>query len=187
MAKFANVSGNSVAAEMTKVYQQNGYWMVDASVFGKRIRRNLIAKNRADAEDEARSILAGGLTKRHREDRYSQQDMKELYWKASHHAKQRGLLWALSFDDLVEMFERSHHRCEISGIPFDRHYRPEGASKRPFCASIDRIANSDGYSPDNCRLVCTIVNVAMGEWGFEAMQTLSNALSLRRRQPRLVI
>jgi len=36
---------------------------------------------------------------------------------------------------------------------------------RPFSASIDRINTNLGYTKDNVRFVCTMVNFALNEFG----------------------
>jgi hypothetical protein len=35
----------------------------------------------------------------------------------------------------------------------------------PFSPSIDRIDSNKGYTKDNCRLVCTIVNFGLHRFG----------------------
>jgi hypothetical protein len=169
---------------MAAVYQQAGKWILDVSLYGKRIRKTLNARTEEEARVEGDDLLSGnieGLHKRHRHQLYRRPDIQTLHWKTKTHAIQRGLKWNISLDELIQMFDDCGQRCEISGIPFDLKYKPDGATKRPFCASLDRINNSLGYTRENCRLVCSIVNVAMGEWGIDALQTMCNAMTLHRR------
>jgi hypothetical protein len=51
--------------------------------------------------------------------------------------------------------------CELSGLPFT-----QGSGRDPFLASIDRIDNAKGYTPDNCRMVLFCLNVGINKWGL---------------------
>ena len=46
--------------------------------------------------------------------------------------------------------------------------------------SLDRIDSSKGYTVENCRLVCTAVNLAMNEWGEDVLERI--ALYYRRKR-----
>jgi hypothetical protein len=69
-------------------------------------------------------------------------------------------------------------KCQISGIPFDFSKAIEGR-RRPFYPSLDRKDSSKGYSFKNCRLVCSIVNIAMNEWGTLPLHHLVVAMAER--------
>lgn len=70
----------------------------------------------------------------------------------------RGRPFDLTEEAIWQMAERSNCQCEVSGIPLDLSKTAQG-SKMPFSPSIDRIDSSKGYVIENCRLVCTIVNL----------------------------
>ncbi len=86
-------------------------------------------------------------------------------------AKTRGIEHHLTAADLQAMLLRSKGRCEVTGIPFA--YDRGDAKKRPWSPSIDRIDSRLGYSADNCRLVCTAVNIAMNEWGEDVIARIA--------------
>ncbi len=70
--------------------------------------------------------------------------------------------------------------CEVSGIPFDLSRNGlRLKTKAPFAPSVDRKDNSKGYTPDNSRLVCAVVNFAMNEWGLEPVMKLARALAAK--------
>lgn len=89
----------------------------------------------------------------------------------------------LSRDDFEAMWERSGGRCEVSGIEFDC-FPVEGKLKRPWTPSVDRIDNTKGYTPDNCRLICLAVNLAMNEWGEAVLFRIAEALTMHRAKKR---
>lgn len=70
---------------------------------------------------------------------------------------------------------RSDGRCAITGLPFE--LSDQTVSRRnPFGISLDRIDCSKGYVVGNVRCVCLIVNIAMSNWGSDAVRTMSRAL-----------
>ena len=55
--------------------------------------------------------------------------------------------------------------CELSGIPFDL------SPGRTFASpSLDRINPDKGYVYTNIRVICHAMNVALGDWGEDALR-----------------
>ncbi len=78
-------------------------------------------------------------------------------------------------DELKRLAILSNGECAISKLRFN--FEKIGPSFRsPFMPSIDRIDSSNGYSLENCRLVCLIVNIALSDWGDEAVLKMSKAI-----------
>jgi len=90
-------------------------------------------------------------------------------------AQRRNLEFTLTRSCVVQLLQRCHWRCAVTGIEFTRE--TFGGAKAPFSPSIDRIDNSKGYTPDNTRIVCLIVNIAMNEWGSHAFLELMERCS----------
>lgn len=88
----------------------------------------------------------------------------ETHWRTKRNAIKRGIEFNLSREEYNAIVKRADGFCEVTGIPFEITTRP-GCERRPFAPSIDRIESSKGYTPSNCRLVCGMVNTAMGAWG----------------------
>ena len=91
---------------------------------------------------------------------------KEIYrgfrmsWfrKYEYHAGMRNKAWELSVDEAVDIFENQNGCCALTGLPL--------ATNGPFndiTASLDRIDNSRGYTPDNVHWVHKAVNFMRGD------------------------
>jgi hypothetical protein len=78
----------------------------------------------------------------------------------------------LSAYDIDKLFVDQNWRCAISGVRFD----PPG-ELAPFGPSLDRIVAGGRYEIGNVRLVCTIVNFAMNQWGEAALRRLVTEMS----------
>lgn len=106
--------------------------------------------------------------------------LREIYYSTIRNAKIKGTEHSISFDDVLELSERANGECDISGIPFEYDEYPN-AHRRPWVPSIDRIDSSLGYTKENCRLVCTAVNLAMNEWGYDVLIRIARYMRLRDR------
>ncbi len=89
----------------------------------------------------------------------------------------RGKLFTLTLDECFSLHERVGEKCEISGIEFDLENPKIKGKRRPFAASLDRIDSAKGYTFDNVRVVCSIVNQAMNEWGEDPLRILVKAMA----------
>ena len=96
-----------------------------------------------------------------------------------HRAKKNGLEFDIDLKFLEEL--SSSRACMVTGIPYN--LGGKGISKIfPYMPAIDRIDPAKGYTKDNCRLVCNIVNVAKLDWPdsirgdtYKLLQMLSTA------------
>jgi hypothetical protein len=107
-------------------------------------------------------------------------DLRNCFERIRRNARHREIVFNLTWDDVVMMWQRSRGRCEVSGIPFT-FVKTGGFKNRPFAPSIDRINNGAGYSIENCRLVCVAVNAALNEWGMKTLLQVVAGVHKRRR------
>ena len=69
--------------------------------------------------------------------------------------------------------------CEFTGLPFDFGPPLNGFSKNPYSPSLDRINSKDkSYSPENVRVVLSLVNLALNEFGEEVAAPVIKAMAL---------
>jgi hypothetical protein len=109
-----------------------------------------------------------------------------LLHQARHNAKVRELPFTLTLDDFNQMYEEAKGHCQVSGLPFDLT-EMENIARRPYAPSIDRLDCLSGYHKNNCRLVCSAVNLAMNEFGEKVLWNIASSMViLRTRKPRAV-
>jgi hypothetical protein len=66
----------------------------------------------------------------------------------------------LTIEDITPILEAGH--CQLTGLPFD--FMPSDKThKNSHAPSLDRIDSQKGYTKENCRIVLSAVNDALGE------------------------
>lgn len=101
--------------------------------------------------------------------------VSEMFNSARRRCKQKGIKFALT---KTWYREKLGGHCELSGLPFDFLSTKSNQSAR--AASVDRIKPKNGYTEDNCRMVCIALNYLFGPWGEEsALGTVLPYLRLR--------
>lgn len=99
----------------------------------------------------------------------------KLYASAQRSAPSRNKEFNLNYEDVLHLVEKG--KCAISGIPFDMHERPFKGSEIPWRASLDRIDNAKGYTPDNIQVVSKIYNSAKYIWTDADVRRLAWAIT----------
>jgi len=155
---------------------------------GAKRRMSLRTRDRADAEQIVSKLKFGrcddvpvlSLPDRYANDALISWWTKQLATKARKGAEKRNIEFKLCEYDIILMFIRSGMKCEVSGIPFDmtnvvniEKFSRGRRFMRAKIPSIDRIDSRFGYTPQNTRLVCAAVNIALGSWGDELLKELA--------------
>ena len=90
--------------------------------------------------------------------------------------KSKGWVCEINAGFIQELFEKQGGKCALTKIPFTFNYtKHKSHQKDPFSPSIDRINPKIGYTKDNVRLVCMIVNLALNEFGDTAFAKMCDA------------
>ena len=96
-----------------------------------------------------------------------------LFESARSRAKKRGLKFDLTEEWVLHRVRLGY--CQETRIPFDMGKPPEGCNYNPYSPSIDQIRPGQGYTRNNCRLVITALNTALGRWGDDTYETVATA------------
>ena len=95
---------------------------------------------------------------------------------AKQRAKASGRAFDLREEDVYDLLNAQAGRCALSGIQFD--LSPTDTRRRPYSPSLDRISPKGGYTKGNVRLLCVVVNLALGDWGDEVLQAVARHIVL---------
>ena len=97
-----------------------------------------------------------------------------LHLKSRQRAKKAGMEYSLTVEWIAEHLTLGF--CEATGLPFCFEL---GTAKlhNPWSPSIDRKSSSEGYTPDNCRIVVWAYNCAKASWDDEVVMRLARALT----------
>ena len=100
-------------------------------------------------------------------------DMRQKISGVASGAKSRARKKGLDFEDdlfalALKLYGVQGGCCALTGVPFNLREVGSGKAKRPFAPSLDRIDPTSGYTRENIRLVCQLVNFALNSYGEDA-------------------
>jgi len=99
---------------------------------------------------------------------------RQLFVRFSKNAKNRGIEFSLTEEDIKRLIETANGRCEVSGIRFSMQ-KLDGMRVRPWSPSIDRVNSAFGYHVENCRILCAAVNLSINQWGDDVFYAIAGA------------
>lgn len=174
------------------VYKRGELWHIRKECEGEKLSKSLKTNDLALAIVRAKAYLdvrvdnpvepSESITKRKdRSSVVSERDYGILLNRTRKRAKTKDLPFTLTKDDLVLLMNRAGGRCEVSRIKFSYGKELEWF-RAPFAPSIDRKNPAVGYTLDNCRLVCVVVNWAISDWGEGVLRDLAFAVVRSEKQ-----
>jgi hypothetical protein len=89
-------------------------------------------------------------------------------------ANGRSMEWGIDVFQVANLLEKQGYKCVLSGLPI----RANG-DFQDITASIDRIDNSKGYTPDNIQLVHKRINMMRGALPVEEFISLCEQVADR--------
>ncbi len=85
-------------------------------------------------------------------------EISSVWWSAQKRsAKERGLNFEITIEYIWDMYLKQDRKCNLSGTPI-KFYRNPSKDSKPQTASLDRIDNDKGYTPDNVQLLHKKIN-----------------------------
>ncbi len=98
-----------------------------------------------------------------------------MYTSARSGAKSRKLPFEITKQDILTLMLKSQGKCSLSGIPFsDEKHGKRG--RMPWWPSLDRKDSKLGYTPNNIRIVCHAVNVALWDFGDDVLIQIAKGI-----------
>ena len=100
----------------------------------------------------------------------------DLMQAAKDRSKKKNTPFDLTLDFLLQKYEEQNGTCVLTGLQFIFE-RTSNKQQRytPFGPSLDKIDYTKGYTQDNTRLVCVIVNLALNTFGDECFDKMCEA------------
>lgn len=122
------------------------------------------------------------LERRDAESRSHRGRLYTLLDSARTRAKKKGEIFDLTLDWLLELHASQAGKCKLTKLPFTYDRNPNGERfYMPYSPSLDRIDSKKGYTKDNVRLVCVIVNLALNVFGEEHLSRMCHAYVASRQ------
>lgn len=114
-----------------------------------------------DAEKRNRSGQPYGYCKRCRIARRSKPRARftSMLPKMRRRAKERGFGFDIDQDFLLDLLAKQQFKCAVTGLDMTL---TSGQGRTPTNVSVDRINPNLGYTRDNVRLVCSVINTMRG-------------------------
>lgn len=97
-------------------------------------------------------------------------------------AKQYSLDFNLDKEFISTLYEIQNKKCALTGLDFKFEQQTGYKKRRPFAPSIDRIDCTKGYTQDNVRLVCSVVNIALSDFGDQVFDQMCEAYVNKKRE-----
>jgi hypothetical protein len=99
----------------------------------------------------------------------------EINRQAKRRSKKRNLEFDLNLNYLEELWNLQEGKCAVTNLPMIISQERNEGKATPFTPSLDRISFEKGYTKDNVRFVCYVVNCALHDYGIDVFNRIANA------------
>lgn len=106
----------------------------------------------------------------------------ELLVVAKKRATKNNLAFDLDIDWAMDLCQNQNGCCKLTNIPFTLHAKGE-TKYHPFNPSLDKIDAKKGYTKDNTRLVCVVINLSLNQFGDETLKKMCVAFVQHQKIP----
>ena len=134
-------------------------------------------RDRSIAQAKLQSFIRGGErvdpTKRSKDQPWLSV-ARRMCKRARENSKAKNRKYSISPEFVLELIEKQDFRCAVTGIELSLPSR----KRDPWAPSLDQVLPGKGYTTDNVRIVCMIVNTAMNCWGEQPVLELVRRASL---------
>lgn len=90
--------------------------------------------------------------------------------------------FSIDIDFLADLWTAQDGKCALTWMQLSLDdYEYGKRFYRPYSPSLDRINADGGYTPDNTRLVCTVVNLALNRFGDSVFDVMCEAYIKKKR------
>ena len=105
--------------------------------------------------------------------------LNKLYSAAKFRAIDKNVNIDITTEYLIDLWNKSGGTCSITKRPFDLSPWGKKGQVNPNAPSIDRIIPELGYIKGNVRLVIYHINVALSEFGLDALKKLAKDINVK--------
>jgi hypothetical protein len=106
--------------------------------------------------------------------KYEYNYLSGLLTKIKSRAKKFNRDFNLTKEFIENLYFKQNGCCAVTAIPFSNE-KYNDYKRKPFAPSLDRIDSKMGYTQDNVRFVCSMVNAALGEFGDKFFDKMCRA------------
>jgi hypothetical protein len=104
-----------------------------------------------------------------------------LFNVAKGRAAHSGIPFSITLESLLDLYKAQEGKCRLTGILLTLDVNPDGSRNyMPFSPSLDQIKPGGGYTPENTRLVCVAVNLALNRFGEDVLEQVCRGFLAHR-------
>lgn len=96
--------------------------------------------------------------------------INSMYNTSKRRAKKKNMPFDLTKEWIIQQLETQNHLCALTQLPF--LFEETENQLNPYAPSLDRIDPNKGYTQDNVRIVCSIINLSLNEFGEETFKKI---------------